>query len=61
MSLRQSLIDNGVAPERIDGMFARLEDDDEGVAQNAFREILQSLTPMLLQTLREIVQQERRK
>lgn len=40
-------------------MLDRILDEDEGVAQHAYREILQTLTPMLLKALAEIAREER--
>jgi hypothetical protein len=61
MSLRETLIHCGVTPERADAMLDRLLDEDEGVAQHAYRETLRALTPMLLQTLTDLAKVERRK
>ena len=52
-NIRDTLIECGVEPERADSLLQRLIDEDEGVAQHAFRETLRALTPLVLPMLIE--------
>lgn len=59
MSLRNKLIECGCTPEHADSLLTRIQDDDHGVASNALQELCRVMTPMLLQTLRDILGDER--
>jgi len=61
MSLRETLIEQGIEPERADAMLDDLTSADEATAQRAYRNTIRAITPVLLQTLRELARAERRK
>lgn len=60
MTLLDSLVECGATPERAQAMLDRVLDANEQVAQQAYRDMLRTLTPMLLQVLAELAREERR-